>query len=578
LKKRQPLLYPSAIFHDRYRIQNPIGSGGMGNVYLAEDLRLKGKKWAIKEIALTQSGYQQFLDEANMLIALNHPYLPNIVDYYPPDEEGYCYLVMDYIQGETLLDVFEKEDRKLSYPRVIQYALQLSDLFDYLHNQQPKPIIYRDLKPNNVMIDEQDHVRLIDFGIARNYKEGKESDTIPLGTVGFAAPEQFEKKQTDHRSDIYTLGALMYFLLTEGNHYSIQQKSLAEIRRDLPSELVAIIQKMLQFDPTDRYQNIVEVKQALRCLTDVDQAETEWLTEELAVKHPVTLSLHEKKAAKPYQEIYTSIPPKLVIIANLSKRAGSSFITINLAKLLSELKILTSVLEVPFDPYLYDNVGLEQRLAKGDPFAFYSIPHAVFQNERVERDKGNVDDGMIWMVANPSKPLIQPEQWTFQHMIKYVSLSKKANISLLDAGSYLEHPSIAPLIEEADLILIVLDPMPREILFHHKQLAGWNEMKKEGFPIEFVYNYWTKGINEKEFNEVVRVKPIARISAIDLTDIHQASYQCNIPYEYPPIKSQLEKPLLQIVQYIVPKQFLSKQLMARQEKKPWFIGWKRKEG
>jgi serine/threonine protein kinase len=250
---------------DRYQIIKAIGKGGMGTVYLAEDMNVKGKQRAVKELIRKTEEYQQFIDEADILVKLNHPYLPNILDYYPPNDEGYSYLVMDYINGQTLQELFYQQ--QLSTDKVIKYAVQICDLFQYIHHEREEPIVYRDLKPSNVMIDEQDNVRLIDFGIARNYKEGQYSDTVQIGTVGFAAPEQFENTQSDHRTDLYSLGAMMYYLLSGGKYYSFTQQTLDQFNSNMPQTLNKIVHKLLMYQPQDRYQMAIEVKRKLEGLS-----------------------------------------------------------------------------------------------------------------------------------------------------------------------------------------------------------------------------------------------------------------------------------------------------------------------
>lgn len=259
-------LHIADMLGNRYQIISIIGRGGMGTVYLAEDLKLKGKKWAVKETKYKHASAEQFIAEAEMLTKLSHPYLPQIVDYFPPDAEGYSYVVMDYVRGETLSKRFERGGKKLAVSLVIKYAMQICDLFYYLHHEQTVPIIYRDLKPSNIMIDENDNVRIIDFGIARNFKEGQQTDTVQLGTIGFAAPEQFENRQTDQRTDLYALGAVMYYLLSGGQYFYAHQKELAEFNRDLPDELVRIIHKLLQVNPSDRYPDVMELRGDLKTL------------------------------------------------------------------------------------------------------------------------------------------------------------------------------------------------------------------------------------------------------------------------------------------------------------------------
>lgn len=571
-------LQEKRIFHGRYKILSLIGKGGMGKVYLAEDLRLKGKLWAIKEIVVKKGNYQQFIDEAKMLIALDHPYLPNIIDYYPPDEYGYSYLVMDYINGLTMMEKFEQAKGNIPYKQVVRYSLQLCDLFDYLHNQQPTPIIYRDLKPSNIMIDEQDNLRLIDFGIARTFKKGKLLDTVQLGTVGFAAPEQFEDKQTDHRSDIYSLGALMYFLLSNGQYPYLTHKSINEFRKDLPQDLVLIMNQMLMESPDDRYPNIILAKRELeRLIFEIDIDETELLPETLNKRKGIFYTIDQQNAIHTTDK-YMNISSKLIVIANLSKRAGSTFITLNLAKYFSSLNILTSVIEMPFEPYIFDYVGMDLRLSKSmmeESFNFYSYPHVIFEDKKIERGKEAIEEGIIWLVPDPRRPLIDKAMWTYHHMMKFLYSSRKANISLLDVGGNKDHKSIEPLLDEADLVLIIVDPMPTEIMMNHKKLESLINAREEGSPIEFIINHWTSGVNKRDLGDILKIEPISFIPSIDPTFIHKAVYDCKIPYSMSEIKDFLQKPLKSVAQRILPVDLFTEDNNVEKRKKLRLNLWKR---
>lgn len=273
MDQRQSRLHASDVLGGRYRILSVLGQGGMGTVYLAEDLKLHGKQWAIKETDVANHDFQKFMDEAEILTKLSHPYLPNVVDYLAVEEEGVSYLVMDYIKGQTLQEVFAAQNRSMPYRKIVRYAVQICELFQYLHHEQEKPIIYRDLKPSNLMIDEKDQIRLIDFGIARNFKEGKQTDTVQLGTIGFAAPEQFEGRQTDHRTDLYALGAVMYYLLSDGQYYYVTRKRLDEVVEGLPPELVRTVEKLLRKSPIERYQQAAQVRDDLLKLLEAERRE-----------------------------------------------------------------------------------------------------------------------------------------------------------------------------------------------------------------------------------------------------------------------------------------------------------------
>ncbi|MEF3352724.1 protein kinase [Paenibacillus sp. GYB006] len=251
-----------SILGGRYQVVRSIGPGGMSHVYMAEDLRLPGKKWAIKE-SLAHPGYQgNVVTEAEMLIELQHPRLPQIVDFFEPDADGYTYLVMDYIQGITLTEYLSKHDFTLPFDKIIRMIQEVMEVLDYLHHRSPA-IIYRDLKPGNIMITGAEELRLIDFGIARNYKENHQQDTVKLGTIGFASPEQYGSGQTDVRSDLYSLGALFLYLITRGAHSEWIPGVEQLLRHEAFRPYIPIIRKLLRSDPGSRYQSVEELREEM---------------------------------------------------------------------------------------------------------------------------------------------------------------------------------------------------------------------------------------------------------------------------------------------------------------------------
>lgn len=210
-------LNPDTVLADRYIIIRIIGQGGMGAVYLALDTRLNNITVAIKEMSTRaiggdlQAAIGVFKKEASMLIGLHHPALPRIIDFFSRGEDRW-YLVMDYIEGRTLAEVAANRG-PIPEAEVLDWGRQLCEILDYLHKQSP-PIIFRDLKPANIMLTPQGRIKLIDFGIARHFRQGSTADTSAYGSSGFAPPEQYGENQTDPRSDIYALGATLHYLLT----------------------------------------------------------------------------------------------------------------------------------------------------------------------------------------------------------------------------------------------------------------------------------------------------------------------------------------------------------------------------
>lgn len=262
------------IVDGKYEILKEVGRGGMSIVYLAMDNRLN-KQWAIKEIkkkgtnSENQIVMQSLISEANLMKRLDHQNLPRIVDII--DNGSTIYIVMDYIEGEPLDKILK---RKGAQPQdaVIQWGIQLAEVLDYLHTRQPA-IIYRDMKPANVMLKPDGSIKLYDFGIAREYKEQNSSDTVSLGTKGYAAPEQFGGMgQTDARTDVYGLGVTLYHLVTGKNPCEPPYEILPirNVNPQLSSGLEAVIQKCTQLNPDDRFQSCAEVLYALNHLDEFD--------------------------------------------------------------------------------------------------------------------------------------------------------------------------------------------------------------------------------------------------------------------------------------------------------------------
>lgn len=267
------MLEIGSVIDGKYKILNVVGKGGMSVVYLAMNERAN-KQWAIKEVR--KDGMQSFevvkqnlVAETDLLKKLNHPHLPSIIDVIDCDDT--FLIVMDYIEGNPLSKALETSGAQ-NQDDVIEWAKQLCDVLGYLHSRKP-PIIYRDMKPSNVMLKPDGNVMLIDFGTAREFKYSSVADTTCLGTQGYAAPEQFGGHgQTDARTDIYCLGATMYHLVT-GHNPATPPYEMYPIRQWNPmlsSGLEEIILKCTQRNPEDRYQSCAELLYALDHYKDLD--------------------------------------------------------------------------------------------------------------------------------------------------------------------------------------------------------------------------------------------------------------------------------------------------------------------
>lgn len=257
----------------KYKILNEIGRGGMSTVYLAINEKAN-KPWAVKEvrkngISNRELVKQSLMVEINLLKKLKHKGLPSIVDII--DQQDNYLIVMDYIEGITLENIMQEEGVQ-PQEKVVDWAIQLCDVLQYLHTRKPA-IIYRDMKPSNIMLRSDGSVVLIDFGTAREFKERHVEDTTCLGTQGYAAPEQFGGMgQTDERTDIYSLGATMYRLVTGHNPSEppYEMYPITHWNPRLSTGLEGIIAKCTSKDPKSRYQSVQEVRYALEHYQDLD--------------------------------------------------------------------------------------------------------------------------------------------------------------------------------------------------------------------------------------------------------------------------------------------------------------------
>jgi serine/threonine protein kinase/ABC-type branched-subunit amino acid transport system substrate-binding protein len=260
----------------RYRIVEMVGKGGFGAVYKARDERFSAQPLvAVKEMSEAQlspaektQALKDFHREANLLVQLKHPNLPNVSNVF--EEGGKAYLVMDFIEGKTLDEIQEAQNAPLDERQVMGWALQLCTVLDYLHTQ-PQPIIFRDMKPTNVMVTSKDEIKLIDFGIARVFKAAVKKDTTLLGSQGYAPLEQYGRGQSDARSDIYALGATLYDLLTNERPVDAPTRQVhptlfsrpRQLNPAISSAVEAIILKAMAEKPQDRYQTAADMYHAI---------------------------------------------------------------------------------------------------------------------------------------------------------------------------------------------------------------------------------------------------------------------------------------------------------------------------
>ncbi|MEA3308740.1 MAG: serine/threonine-protein kinase [Chloroflexota bacterium] len=269
------MLEQNTLLQERYRIIKTVGGGGMGQVYLAHDTRLADKTCALKEFVPDphatpgdqEQAAVQFHREAAILAHLSYPNMPNVSDYFEQDDN--FYLIMDYIEGETLLDMLTRSPGGLPEQDVITWALQLCKVLDYLHGQD-SPVIFRDMKPANVMLTAEGQIKLIDFGVVRLFDPTKRTDTLKMGTAGYAPPEQYAGQgQTTQRSDIYSLGATLHELLTgaDPTAHPFVFTPPRQLKHSISPRLSNVVMRALSLDPYDRFPSAQAMSQALHKAT-----------------------------------------------------------------------------------------------------------------------------------------------------------------------------------------------------------------------------------------------------------------------------------------------------------------------
>ncbi|HEX6305619.1 MAG TPA: serine/threonine-protein kinase [Anaerolineales bacterium] len=253
-------------------IQGVVGVGGMGAVYRARDLHFPNvvKVVAVKEMVnqardplVRETIVKNFEREANLLATLSHPAIPRIHDYFTHNERSY--LILEYIHGKDLESLLDDSDDLFMPDEVTGWSIEICDVLQYLHDHQPETIIFRDIKPSNIMINQHNHIVLIDFGIAKHFQSGEKGTMI--GTEGYSPPEQYRGEATI-LADIYALGATLHHLLTRQDPrleppFSFGERPIREINRAVSKELEAVINTALQYNPGDRFQSAAEMKDAL---------------------------------------------------------------------------------------------------------------------------------------------------------------------------------------------------------------------------------------------------------------------------------------------------------------------------
>ncbi|ACT01291.1 serine/threonine-protein kinase [Paenibacillus sp. JDR-2] len=507
------------ILGERYTLVGKLGSGGMGDVYAAEDLKLQGKLRAIK---VTDS--DRASEEARMLMRLSHPNLPHIMDSFTLTGYGAEAIVMDYIHGVTLGELFNRHNRQLSFGEAIKLALPICSALVYLHSQFP-PIIHRDLKPSNIMVENNGHVRLIDFGIAKSRTALQTQTTMKLGTPGFAAPEQ-HMGRSETRTDIYGFGALLYYLLSEGsylNHAEMMNRSnrfIRGLRTDVPSRFADLLWRMVQPRIEDRYNTMVEVERELHACAGIAA------NRDIPVRFAGTSKLVQGGNPEDCRTMKIAVVP-------VSSGAGATFVAITLAKLLANGGIPCAAAEFPSErpewaALLRSNMRgrdqLEDRYYSWNEQGvwWHAQKHPVTQDYRDELDK-----------------------------LQLRLRAKEIAVSVTDVsvGALIHHKEW---LLQSELVLVVADPYPSrwkaDQILELEQIS--RKLEARGASLKWIANKDAKFSGRNEWIGMMPELPIAAVPLLPATDWLDAIWHGKWATDIKAMGKPLEKAFKPLLDFI----------------------------
>ncbi len=545
-------LWNGDVIGGRYRMLKRIGEGGMGNVFLVEDLKLNGKKWAVKEIEASEYGSEGYSlhAEAEVLMQLNHPFLPEMVDYLHDEMQQKVYLVMEFIEGMTVQAWFDREQGNPPVQAVLELGLQLCDVLSYLHHQQPQPIVYRDLKPSNLMLDQHMHIRLIDFGTARHFKQGQTKDTLQLGTFAYAAPEQLHGRQTDHRTDLYQLGATLYYLLSKGQYYYTSKQPLHQINPDFSLDCSVVIQKLLEDDPSDRFQSAADVRRALdRCLA-VMKEKTEVLT----------LQNSEPEARDATNLSITPMERMNIIVCGLYPGVGSTFVSVSLARMLHLAGITNAVVEHPSQsPELYEWLHGSRHAPK--TYTFYTERASEHHMKAVSKWKTGYT---TWYPLNPDRnELNDDENWfVWLHQLK-------DQMIIIDMPQQWDNESMREWTTMADVVLVVASPDPvkmnsKQVMDRLNVIEQWKQAGKE---VLLVGNRMEPLSYMKEWERSLPIRPSCMLPSYPSIDVMKCRWQGSLLQDHKQYSQAMFQAMEPLLSAVLPKQAVN----LNRKRKRWLI-------
>ena len=292
------ILETGTILNNIYRVVKLLGKGSMGNVYLVERIKYD-KKFVVKELNFSQeagldisTAKEIFHREAEFMAKINHPGVPKMYGVFPLD--GKDYLTMDYIEGKTLEEIINTSEGPISKENAIKWTVEIADILNYLHNSFHQPIVYRDLKPSNIIIKPDGNPVLVDFGIARYYNPDKEQDTFNYGSPGYAAPEQYKGKgRSTPQTDVFALGVILFQMVTryDPSLKPLTFPSMRSLNDNISKELEVIVKRAIELNPLKRYISVQEFKEKLAKYANMS------IEDEKPQKNPNKWAIRSKKLA-----------------------------------------------------------------------------------------------------------------------------------------------------------------------------------------------------------------------------------------------------------------------------------------
>lgn len=498
------------IIGERYTIVEKLGSGGMGDVYAAEDLKLQGKLRAIK---VTDS--DRASEEVRMLMRLSHPNLPHIIDSFPLTGQGTEAIVMDYIHGLTVGELFYRQERKFTFREVLRLAIPVCSALVYLHGQSP-PIIHRDLKPSNIMVEDNGHVRLIDFGIAKSRTAMQTQTTMKLGTPGFAAPEQ-HLGRSEARTDIYGFGAMLYYLLSEGSYLNQAEMNRSshftrQLQADVPNRFADMLWRMVQPRVEDRYLAMVDVERELQAFAGL-------VTEKTSPFSP------GGGGGQAGQTIKIAVVP-------LSPGAGATFVSITLAKLLAAQGISCAAAEFP---------------SERPEWASLLRSNMNGRNQLEDRYYSWSEQGVWWHAQQ--HPVLQDQRDELDKLQLRLRARQPA-VAITDLSGAAGHRQDWLL--QSDIVLVVADPFPSR--WRAEQLLEFGQLSRKlisaGRSLLWVANKDMKFLGRSEWIRMLPESPVAAIPQLPAADWLDAIWKGKWATDVKSLGKPLEKAFRPLIEYI----------------------------